>query len=258
MSQPVICNLLVTRPNGQADELLQQLQQRGFGVVHQPLIDIAPITDSPVLKQTMMNLDLFHTVISVSANASELALDWIDQFWPQLPVDIEWLAVGPTSAAPFSPLGITPTTPELAKTEGMLALPELQADVIAGQKILILRGEGGRETLAEVLTERGAHITYAELYRRAPIELAKGQLQDLCEQNQIRAAILTSGDLVKQFVTQLTDKRLLDSLIVIVPSERVAQYAKELGAVHVVNSEGANSQSLVNCVMALVEAGTFS
>jgi len=258
LSQPVICNLLVTRPNGQADELLQQLQQLGFGVVHQPLIDIAPITDDPVLKQTMMNLDLFHTVISVSANASELALEWIDQYWPQLPVDIEWLAVGPTSAAPFVPLGLSPITPELAKTEGMLALPELQADVVAGQKILILRGEGGRETLADVLTERGAQVTYAELYRRAPIALAKGQLQGLCEQNQIRAAILTSGDIVKQFVDQLVDKQFLANCILIVPSERVAQYAQSLGATRVVNSEGANTQSLVNCVAALVEAGTFS
>jgi len=247
-------SILVTRPQGQADDLMQSLQQAGFACVHQPLINIVPVEGDPLLKQHMMNLDLFQTVISVSANASKLALDWIDQYWPQLPVDIEWLAVGPTSAAAFDGLMLQPKTPELAKTEGMLAMPELQADTVAGQKILILRGKGGRETLAEVLSVRGAHVEYAELYERCPVPLADGALLSLCEQNKVNVAILTSGDLVKQFIEKLDAPQQLASITLVVPSERVADYASSLGASNVALSEGASTQSLLKTLQTLVEA----
>lgn len=252
------CNILVTRPSGQADSLMNSLQQAGFHCVHQPLIDIVPVENDPLLKQRMLNLDHYQTVISVSANASKIALDWIDEYWPQPPVDIQWLAVGPTSADELAPLMQTVKTPELAQTEGMLAMPELQADQVNGQKVLILRGQGGRETLAQTLAERGAEVHYAELYGRQPVAIEEGVLSDLCEQQHIDTAILTSGDLVKQFIDKLSNPELLASIRLVVPSQRVAQYAKDLGATHVVQSEGANSQSLLKCIQTLVDSDTFS
>lgn len=233
---------------------MESLNSAGYACVHQPLIDIVPVSNDPVLKQCMMNLDEYHTIISVSANASRIALDWLDQYWPQTPVGIEWLAVGPTSAAVFESIFISPKTPELAKTEGMLAMDALQRHRVAGQKILILRGKGGRETLANTLTERGATVHYAELYERSPVPLARGELLALCQQHQINLAVLTSGDLVKQFIDQLNDSNRLADITLVVPSERVAAYAEQLGASKVALSEGADTQSVMKCLQMLVEA----
>ena len=53
-------------------------------------------------------------------------------------------------------------------SEALLALPELQAERVAGQRVLILRGDGGRELLAETLSARGALVDLVSCYRRLP------------------------------------------------------------------------------------------
>lgn len=238
--------VLVTRPEHQAATLCQHLAAAGFSPVVAPLLNIAPTPLDADLRQQILDLDLFDIVISVSANASRIALDYFDEFWPQLPFGQTWLAVGEASAAPLRSAGLEVWVPGQHDSEGLLTAPALQA--VAAKRVLILRGEGGRETLAEVLRSRGARVEYANLYRRVAHNYGPGELAALINREGVQAVLLTSGEACTLFVEQLADQSLLQRLTLIVPSKRVQDVAFAAGAHGVLASDGADDQALLQCL----------
>ncbi len=246
--------LLFTRPQGQGEDLINALQSADWRIVRQPLLQIAPFEqDNPkafqAIKQHILNLADFDVVISVSSNASTLAVDWIDQYWPQMPEQINWYAVGPSSAKPFKNLGISMVTPEGKHSEGLLALPELQN--VQDKKVLILRGLGGRELLADTLKQRGAQVHYAELYERQAIPLEKGYLAGLLSSQQIHYALITSGEMAQQLAIELNNHEAHLALHLVVPSERIKKIALTLGFKQVHVCGHLNAHSLLACLDSL-------
>ena len=237
MSQPIIKgptkgSILFTRPKGQGEELVTALENNGWRCIRQPLLTIQPFEaeqSAPYLaiKQHILNLCDFDVVISVSSNASTLAVDWIDQYWPQMPTGLDWYAVGPSSALPFNQLGIEVITPQGNHSEGLLVLPGLKD--MTHKKVLILRGEGGRELLADTLKERGAIVHYAQLYKRQAVSFKAGELAKLLSEQQIHYALITSAEMAQQLGHELKLHNQLLNLILIVPSERIAIIATSLG-----------------------------
>ena len=227
-------HVLITRPQGQEGDILQALEEAGWCAWHQPLLNITPIQEPAKnyqpLKHTMMNIDLYDVIITVSANASSLAYHWIDQYWPQLPVGINWFAVGPSSAKALLPLGMNMQLPEHNHTEGLLELDSLQN--MADKKVLILRGVGGRELLAQELTRRGATVDYAELYDRKAVDISQVQLDALLCEQQIHFAVVTSGEMAKQLANGLSQNNK-SQLTLLVPSQRIKNMVLEDGFKHV-------------------------
>ncbi len=160
--------VMITRPQAQVPAWQARLQAAGADTVVASLMAIVPISDkvdSQAVRQRVMALDTYQHVIFVSQNAAHYGLQWIDNCWPQLPSDINFYAVGSATAqqlhdhdVPVIEAGHT------MNTEALLALPQLQN--VAGDKVLIFRGQGGRPVLAEQLKERGAVVDYGELYQR--------------------------------------------------------------------------------------------
>ena len=225
-------SVLFTRPLGQGEELVTALEDHGWHCIRQPLLEIQPFqTDSHTeflaIKQHILNLCDFDVVISVSSNASTLAVDWIDQYWPQIPEGIHWYAVGPSSALPFKKLGIEFIVPAKNHSEGLLLLDGLQD--MTHKKVLILRGKGGRELLADTLKSRGASVQYAQLYERVPLRFSDGELAKLLSQRQIHYALITSAEMAQQLAHELTPLSAGLNLYLIVPSERIAKIATTLG-----------------------------
>ncbi len=247
-------SILFTRPQGQGEELISALKNAGWHCVHQPLLQITPFTQNhpqafQAIKQHILDLCDFDVVISVSSNASTLAVDWIDQYWPQMPEQLAWYAVGPSSAAPFEALGITMQIPSGNHSEGLLALADLQN--MQNKKVLILRGLGGRELLADTLKERGAKVHYAELYERCVVPLAKDYLAGLLREQQIHYALITSGEMAQQLASELTNDKTFLGLQLIVPSERIKKIAHNLGFNQVHVCGHLNAHSLLACLDAL-------
>lgn len=244
-------SILITRPQGQADELIRALTQANWHCVHQPLLRIAPFDEQHgvrfhTMKQHILNLDIYDIVISVSGNASSLAADLIDQYWPQMPVGIDWYAVGPSSAHAFKPLGIDMQVPKHNHSEGLLELAGLNQD-LSHKKVLIFRGEGGREHLAQSLKQRGASVEYCELYQRQPVHFAEGELAALLHTHKIHYALLTSGEMLHQLAAQLTERQK-QTVHVIVPSERIANMAPALHIEHIHVCPKINAQGLLDCL----------
>lgn len=253
MSLPYPQKLLFTRPKGQGEDMRHDLQQAGWTCIVQPLLAICPFTEQhpqafQAIKNHILNLCDFDVVISVSSNASALAVDWIDQYWPQMPVGISWYAVGASSAADLKTLQLDVSIPAHSHSEGILSLPDLQD--MTDKRVLILRGKGGRELLAQTLQARGAQVSYAELYERQAIELPAGQLETLLTEQQIHYALLTSAEMVQQLAKQLPPSRLAQ-LHILVPSQRILLVAEQLGFMHCHVCPHINSQSILECLQTL-------
>lgn len=217
--------VLVTRPASQAEEICPSLEALGCDVIRQPLLVIEAVAETPALKSQFMNIDLYDVVIVISRNAAEMGLMQLDQYWPQWPVEIDWVAIGPVTAEVLSAQGLTVSMPaKQFDSEGALRLRELTD--VAGKKVLIWRGVGGRETLASTLTERGATVTYAELYQRLVPEYDEQQWQQALVSNPL--LLVSSGQGLDVIAAQ--QPKISESVRgIIAPSLRVAELAKSLG-----------------------------
>jgi uroporphyrinogen-III synthase len=154
------CCIWITRPRHQSAGLAASLQALGAEILLQPLLTISAYED-PQSQTRLGQLAEYKLVIFVSANALEYAL-------PHMRVPIEkpdFAAIGSATAAKCSENGINVDFfPEQADSDGLLALPRLKN--INEQRILIVRGRGGRAYLGEQLQKRGAQVEYAEVYQR--------------------------------------------------------------------------------------------
>lgn len=141
---------------------------------------ISVIPESPAMKSHWLNLDLFNGVVCVSPTAAEVLIEALDQYWPMPPARIHWLCNGERTARVLKQSGLSPSYPESGFTaEDVLALPEAQAQ--QGDKWLIVKGEGGRVTLAETFTERGATATELAVYHRSLDEQTLSSMATLAD-----------------------------------------------------------------------------
>ena len=251
--------VVVTRPHEHAGPLLQAIAEIWPGgqaqVRHHPLIDLVRFADDDsaqalAARQRTLALDEYQAVIAISQNAAECGLHWMEDYWPQPPVGIRWYGVGPTTAEVLRFAGLECQTPvDRFDSEGVLALPSLQD--ISDEKILIWRGVGGRETLAAGLRARGARVDYAELYERRQIDWSPAQWADTLAGSPL--LILSSGQALDIALSQVADlaQRIRG---VIVPSERVATYARGLGFSDVMVAASARNEDTLHSLRAWLAA----
>jgi uroporphyrinogen-III synthase len=131
-------------------------------------------------------------------------------------------------------------------SEALLALPALQQAIVApAPRVLILRGEGGREFLAERLRSQGVSVDYLPLYRRVLPQYAPGELSRQVRAERLNGLVVSSGQGF-QHLLQLAgdDWSALARLPLFVPSPRVAEQARAAGAQIVVDCRGASAAAL--------------
>lgn len=234
---------LVLRPQPQAEALCQALAQAGHHPICCPLFALFPGRELSQLPQAMVDATL---LIAVSAPAVEQATDWLQSQglrWPSTPA----LAVGPATAAAWRQAGIDAQAPVQADSEGLLALPALQPEAVAGRPILILRGDSGREFLAQQLTARGARVRYCECYRREALPLAGPNLWHKWRSSGVDSVIITSGDLFNRLCQLLPDEARpwLEQLTYYVPSTRIRDWLARAGMHHIQLTQGAATAAIL-------------
>jgi len=242
--------VLVTRPVAQQKSLCDVLTQAGFHAIGLPMLEIVPVADNAAAAQAIKNralaLDSYQHVIFISANAVECGMAWLMNYWPQWPLAIRWYAIGRATAQQLASYGIDAVEGfDAMSSETLLANAQLQ--VVAGSHILIVRGIGGRETLAHTLRERGAQVDYCEVYERFAAHYPTPQLQDFFAGGD-GAIIANSGETLLALLAQADAEQLRDMLLhtpVIVPGERVAQLAREKGFNNVVTAKNASADATI-------------
>ena len=191
--------IVVTRPAQQAAHLCEQLVAAGARPVRFPVLEITPVEDVTPLQDAAIALDGFDLVVFVSPNAVELALATMlaHRTWPP---HVRAGAMGLSSEAALAKHGVAQIIAPRDRfdSEALLALPELQA--VHGWRVLVCRGDGGRELLGDTLQRRGAAVTYLTCYRRSRPALDPAPLLALWERRELDAVTLTSSEGVDNFI----------------------------------------------------------
>jgi uroporphyrinogen-III synthase len=252
--------IVITRPRAQARKWQETLQAMGASTHLLPVLDIAPVADASqieAVKTRILALADYHKVIFVSQNAVRHAMDWIDRYWPQLPVGTQYFAVGAATGAAARQWGLQVSiADEAMNSEALLALPELQP--VRNEKILICRGVGGRTHLGDKLRERGAHVDYCELYERRLPASAGNDLARLAPQlKQVRAAgrhivfAVHSGESLQNFIQVMDEQGSTEwqSAVLLVPGARVAGLAGSLGFRHILVAANATDEAMTQALV---------
>lgn len=248
--------VLVTRPAGQGDGLAQLITEAGGRAVLAPLLSIAPPLDSSLATALLNAAEPWDWLIFVSANAVRFALD-IDGWVGSVAGVTRLAAVGEATAAALAVAGLTADLVPYPQfnSEALLADPRMAQ--VTGQRILIVRGEGGREHLADILRERGADVAYAEVYRRVPVsrEAFSSSLIAWQEDNY-DAVVVTSGEALAH-LTGLLGETGLDGHprpALVVPGERIANQAREQGWPRILTAEQASDEGIVQAIKQFAHA----
>jgi len=248
--------VLVTRPVPQGRRLGQLIEERGGTAIYLPALEIQPLAELPGSRAAMGPVDGFQLVIFVSVNAvTHGALPLLGTRR-----DLRLAAIGRATAQALEGLGFpVSVVPEGGfDSEALLASPALAQ--VKGQRILIVRGEGGREVLGTELTARGASVTYAEVYRRLPGRPEPATLQaleELWRHGGIHAYTATSSELLEALMGIVTPRirELMDSTALLTGAPRVAEAAGRLRiGSPVIMANGPTDDALVEALQTWTEA----
>jgi uroporphyrinogen-III synthase len=176
--------VLVTRPAAQAHAWVDQLRARGFDAVALPLIGIEPAADAEPVRQAWRELAAHRLVAFVSPNAAE-------HFFRQRPDGVDWPvqtlagSPGPGTTKALLALGVPPDrivepVADSPQFDSEALWARLSAHDWTGRSALVVRGDGGREWLAQTLRQHGASVALLGAYRRAAprFDAAQARLLD--------------------------------------------------------------------------------
>ncbi|NJJ60390.1 uroporphyrinogen-III synthase [Pseudomonas sp. B14(2022)] len=236
--------VLLTRPAEESAALAAALSEAGILSSSLPLLDIEPLPVTPEQQAIFGDLGRYCAVIVVSKPAARLAIQQLDQAWPQL----SWFSVGAATAQVLADHGLCVHYPQTGDdSEALLQLPALREAIARpGARVLILRGEGGRELLAERLREQGASVDYLELYRRFLPTYDTGVLTRRIQLERLNGLVVSSGQgFLHLQALAGPDWPQVAQLPLFVPSPRVAEMARAAGAEKVVDCRGASAAALL-------------
>lgn len=242
--------LLLTRPAEDCAALAQSLAAAGVASSCLPLLAIEPVAVVNQQRPVLEGLHGYQAIIVVSKPAARLLLEQLADAGLTLPVQ-GWFTVGEATAAVLQGAGLAVSVPPRGDdSEALLALPALrQAVAMPAPRILIVRGVGGRELLAERLAEQGASVDYLELYRRCLPAYPAGTLMRRIEAERLNGLVVSSGQGFEHLQQMAgADWPQLARLPLFVPSPRVAEQARAAGAQQVVDCRGASAAALLAAV----------
>ncbi len=244
--------VLVTRPEAAGKELTEMLQHNNISAVHYSPFDIIVGRELSKLPSILASLKPNDYVLAVSKNAAYFANHILEQNNIKWRDDLKYFAIGKASANYFSALSKQAVRYPIkfANSETFLSLPEIQS--VADKNFIILRADSGRELIANEVTQRGARVQSVECYCRLTKDDINAKIHFL-KQARIDTLIISSCDILSTLLeqTSLQDRKWLIQCLLIVVSERIAQFAINAGwrRDNIIISKQVNNHSLLETVI---------
>ena len=234
--------VVLTRPQADSERLSKALQNEGFQTRVMPIITIEAIPTAEQAPAPSLSDDAL--CIFISANAVRFGLQQLGSALAR-DSDLTVIAVGNKTRDTLAAEGIQAQVPVRADSEGLLAMPALSAP--DSRDVVIVKGEGGRELLASELTGRGARVTEWACYRRCWPEV---DVSGLIEISAVLIFQASSGEMVSRLSELLAGGGQADLFqsSIIVPSDRVARLATEIGWGQVIRAEDASADAFIRAL----------
>ncbi|BFM09998.1 uroporphyrinogen-III synthase [Simiduia litorea] len=247
----------LTRPKVQSAHTQLAFEALGFNVLSVPVLEINPVERAEAvqaIRQRIVDFDRYDLAIFVSQNAVHYGCAWLDQFWPQLPTACRFFAIGSATRSALLDAGLpvigAMTVSAAMNSEALLATEEMAQ--VQGKRIVIFRGEGGRTYLGDCLQARGAQVDYCELYTRAlPADAHKTVVRAMDEGEAWLS--VHSGESLQNLVALLKELKPISyqatpniwlNWPVVVPGQRVAELAAQLGFTQILVAENATDNAM--------------
>ncbi len=227
--------ILVTRPEQQARALSDLIRDAGGIPVVFPALAILDVPDQGPLRSLVRRLADFDLAIFISPNAVMKAMSLIAG-QGGLPPALRVATIGAGSARELERYGakhvLVPS--ESFDSEALLDLQEMQD--VAGKRVVIFRGEGGREVLHDALVARGAIVEYAQCYRRSKPGGDTAALAAMWARNELSGVVVTSSEGLRNLYDMIGDSARLHlvSTPLFVPHPRIAETGRDLGIARIV------------------------
>lgn len=223
--------ILNTRPAHQQAALEQMLEADGATLLAFPAIEIAPVESTSFHKALARNITGYDILLFVSRNAVDGAFRF---FTPEkLSANHQLGVIGSATERALRKITGSQGNPLVASepfnSEALLAAPGLQQ--VDGKRVLIFRGQSGRNLLGYELERRGAEVEYCEVYRRQLPQVDKSEFSELVAGVFPTLVVLTSNEGMHNLM-QLMDAeiaRRLCSIPWLLISERMRESAGNLG-----------------------------
>jgi uroporphyrinogen-III synthase len=230
--------VVVTRPRAQAEALAPQIAALGLRPVVFPLLDIRALDDTSALQAALRDLQRYALVVFVSPNAIDAAFAHIRQWPAEVAVGI----VGEGSRAALARHGVDASNARIAapadsaKTDSEALFAALDRNALQGRRVLIVRGQAGRDFLSEALRGIGAEVEHISAYRReTPVldHAAAAQLRQLLDSDSVW--IITSSEALRNLLQMLARTAVAGDVVkmqqkrIIVPHPRIAETARLAG-----------------------------
>lgn len=239
--------VLVTRPEIQAQTLVAAIEQNGGQAIRFSLLDIQPCAEEPA---AFARIEEFDLLIFVSRPAARYC--W--KFLPQtLPSSVKVAVIGSGTRDELLAQGCKPDYIPYGQYDstGLLDLAALRQ--IEGKRVLIVRGQSGREELADGLRQRGASVSYAQVYTREPSKQALTRQHLECQ-----AIVITSGEALAHLYELAEQAGLLVDLLgrqLVAIHRRLAGRATALGfTLEPWVAPQASDDGLLNALLSLAAA----
>lgn len=243
--------VLVTRPQPQSSPLCHRLALEGARAVCFPTIEIEACGEPRALLTSLAAMGALDLIVFVSANAVRFGAGLLEQRR-----DAPLAAIGPATARALNQAGyrVALQPDEGYDSESLLRHPRLKS--AAGKRILIIKGEGGRELLEQELARRGALLERLEVYRRVPRTPSATELAALEREfaaGALHVVMVTSLEIGERLLALATPtlRAALERVPWVVPTRRVGEGLAQHGlGAPLLLAASAEDQQMVGALLA--------
>jgi uroporphyrinogen-III synthase len=246
--------VLVTRPAAQASEWVQQLRAAGLQAEALPLIDIAPSADATAVAAAWASLPAQALVVFVSPNAAA-------HFFAARPAHTPWpqtvlaASPGPGTTQVLRDLGVSRIVEPAADApqfDSEALWQQLSARDWAGRQVLVVRGEGGRDWLADQLRAHGAVLSFVAAYQRSAPQWSAPQqalLSEALAQPARHLWFFSSSEAI-QHLQALAPQADWSGAQAVATHPRIAESARRLGLGRVIEARP-SLEAVVACIQSI-------